>query len=235
MYRKLVVAMMAMTWIPAVRAQVGQCTPPRIVPQVRSEGATLKEPKRDIPIGGYTLALTWSPQLCVGSNRPADAFRCGRNGGAFGFTLHGLWPDGTGKTWPQYCRPAAVLPPSVIRANMCLTPSAQLIQHEWAKHGTCMTTRPTAYFDRSRQLYERLRFPDMGALARRRNLTVGDFAGAIAAANPGMRPNMMRVAVTRSGWLDEIWMCLDKKFAAVACKAGSRGARSGLPIKIRLP
>lgn len=235
MHRPLAVAVVAMACTPAARAQVQQCIVPDILPHVRAEGATLKEPKRDIPIGGYTLALTWSPQICAGATRPADRFRCAGENGRFGFTLHGLWPDGTGKTWPQYCRAAAALPKAVIRANMCITPSAQLIQHEWAKHGTCMTTRPVIYFDRSRRLYEQLHFPDMAALARRRNLTTGVLTSAIAAANPGVRANMMRIRVTRGGWLDEVWMCLDKRFAAVACKAGTGGARSTLPLKIQPP
>ncbi|MGV3768875.1 MAG: ribonuclease T2 family protein [Sphingobium phenoxybenzoativorans] len=235
MHRPLAFVLIAMTFAPTARAQAWQCRPPSTIPHVRVEGATAREPKRDIPIAGYTLALTWSPQICARASRAGDAFRCGDGGKRFGFTLHGLWPDGAGKTWPQYCRPAASLPPPVIRANICSTPSAQLIQHEWAKHGTCMTTRPSAYFDQSRKLYEKLNFPDMAILSRRRNLLVGDVVNAIAAANPGMRANMMRIRVARGGWLDEIWLCLDKRFRAVACKAGSSGARPALPIKIQLP
>jgi len=233
--RKALIPFMVMAAIPGTgHAQVEQCVAPRIVPQVRAEGPTEREPRRVIPIGSYTLALSWSPEHCAGSTSAKDAFQCSGRGGQFGFVLHGLWPDGTGKTWPQYCRASGVLPPPVIRANLCVTPSAQLIQHEWAKHGTCMTTRPAAYFDRSRKMYGKLRFPDMAALARRDDLTAGDVADAMAAENADLRANMMRVTTTRDGWLDEIWMCLDKRFAAEPCKAGSGGVRPGAPIKIRM-
>ena len=67
---------------------------------------------------------------------------------------------------------------------MCATPSAQLIQHEWAKHGTCTGLNPADYFGKSGGLYARLRYPDMNALSRG-PLTVGQFTAAFAAANPG--------------------------------------------------
>jgi ribonuclease T2 len=216
-------------------AQAQQCSAPGSWPRVHVEGPSEKEPKRLMPIGGYTLAISWSPQYCATSGRrAAEAFRCAEGGRRFGFTLHGLWPDGTGRDWPQYCRPAAILPRKVVRANLCTTPSAQLIQHEWAKHGTCMTTRPADYFDRSRAMYDRLRFPDMGELARTKGLRAGDFAAAFAAANKGMRADMMRVTATRDGWLDEVWLCLDKRFALARCPAHGGGVRPGTPLKIRL-
>jgi ribonuclease T2 len=233
--RRMIAVATALAAIPAAHAQVEQCTAPRVMPPVRAEGPTGKEPRRVIPTGSYTLALTWSPEHCAESRGGGEAFQCDGKSGRFGFVLHGLWPDGTGKTWPQYCRTSGVLPPTVIRANMCVTPDAQLIQHEWAKHGTCVTTRPAAYFDRSRRMYQKLRFPDMAALARRDGLTAGDLADAMAVANPGLGATMMRVTATRDGWLDEIWMCLNKRFTAEACKPGSGGVQPGAPVKIRMP
>ena len=70
----------------------------------------------------------------------------------------------------------------MIRGAVCATPSEQLLQHEWAKHGTCMGTNPAAYFGRSTALYQGLRSPDMDALSRA-GPTVGAFKRQFAALN----------------------------------------------------
>ncbi|MFX8949768.1 hypothetical protein ABTM92_19760, partial [Acinetobacter baumannii] len=73
-------------------------------------------------ITGYTLALSWSPEFCnAHRNDPASAQQCSGRGGRFGFILHGLWPEGSGGQWPQWC--AAALPSAeALRRAMCLTP-----------------------------------------------------------------------------------------------------------------
>ena len=219
----------------AAQAQYRACAIPSVLPPSQVEGPTADNPRRDIPIGGYTLALSWAPNYCHGKEGSAkDAFQCAA-ATPFGFTLHGLWPDGTGETWPQYCQPARPLPEPVIRAALCSTPSTQLIQHEWAKHGTCTGHSPRAYFTTSTRLYRTLRFPDMAALARREDLTAGAIANAFAAANRGIRPDAMRVTVTKSGWLDELWLCLDKQLRYATCRPGSGGAARGTKLRITDP
>ncbi len=113
-----------------------------------------------------------------------------------------------------------------------MTPSAQLLQHEYAKHGTCMGVPPAAYFDEARTLFERLRFPDMMALSRRPGLTAGQVAAAIARANPGITPAMMRITTNRRGWLDEVWLCLDTRRRNAPCPAHQGGVSPGTPIRI---
>lgn len=213
-------------------AQAYQCAVPGTIAAPHSEGPTAREPKRVLPIGGYTLALMWSPQQCF-DERTADksSFQCGGNN-RFGFTLHGLWPDGEGKIWPQYCRPAAVLPQPVLRKHLCATPSAQLLQHEFAKHGTCMGVTPEAYFTQSNRLYGRLRYPDMQALSRRKRVTAGQLAAAIAKANPGLASDMMRITANKDGWLEEVWICLDKRFRYRACPAHQGGLASSARVRI---
>lgn len=211
-------------------AQSAQCTIPQQIARPKPDLPDTKQPRRLLPIGGYTLALTWSPQFCS-TARNAD-FQCGGRNGRFGFTLHGLWPDGVGRDWPQYCRSTDLLPRKLIRDTLCATPSPQLIQHEWAKHGTCMTTRPELYFELSRTLYDHIRYPDMAGLARRPALTVGDFARAFAAANRGIRADMLRVTVSRGGWLDEVWLCLDKQIDYARCPAHQGGASAKARLRI---
>jgi ribonuclease T2 len=185
-----------------------------------------------IPTAGYTLAISWSPQYCRDfAGRQSPGFQCDA-GNRFGFVLHGLWPDGAGKEWPQYCRPVGLLSEATIRANLCMTPSVQLLQHEWAKHGSCMSGSADDYFRRASRLYKAVRFPDMAALSRRRPLTAGSVAAAIASANPGLAANMMRLNVTRDGWLEEVWLCLDRNFRNVRCPAHQGGAKPTAAIKI---
>lgn len=216
----------------AAKAQSQSCAIPAGPQRVRPDLPSRDQPRRVLPIGGYTLAITWSPQFCRERGRDASArFQCG-GGNSFGWTLHGLWPDGVGKEWPQYCRPTGLVPQPVIRRNLCATPSAQLIQHEWAKHGTCMPGYgPARYFREATALYDRLRYPDMEALSRR-PLTASMFAGAMARANPGLGANMMRVTATRQGWLDEVWICLDRAFRYRRCPAHQGGLSPGAPLKI---
>ena len=214
-------------------AQAYSCSVPsggieRVRPDLPSE----REPARTMPVASYTLAITWAPQYCRDKgDRPTSRFQCG-GGNRFGFTLHGLWPDGAGKTWPQYCQATAIVPQAVIKRQLCSTPSAQLIQHEWAKHGTCMPGyRPDRYFRQSSSLYAKLRYPDMAALSRR-PLTAGQFAAAMAGVNPGLRADMMRVTTTRQGWLDEVWICLDTRFRYRRCPAHAGGVNDGTALTI---
>ena len=213
-------------------AQALQCAVPTRLPEWRAEGPTEREPRRLIKTASYTLAVSWSPGFCRSRGNGANArFQCASDN-RFGFVLHGLWPDGAGKEWPQYCRTAPALPTPVIRQNLCVTPSAQLIQHEWAKHGTCMAASPERYFGRSRALFQSLRFPDLRALSRRRGLTAGQVATAVARRNPGMTARAMRVTADRQGWLDELWICLDLTFKPVACPAHQGGLTPNTPVKI---
>ena len=218
----------------AAQAQATSCTPPAQVERPHDELASAEQPQRLLPIGGYTLALTWAPEYChgQGGERQSSAFECGGSA-RFGFVLHGLWPDGVGKDWPQYCKTTALLPPPVIRANLCATPSAQLLQHEWAKHGTCVPgTTPQSYFARSTGLYHALRFPDMGPLSRGRT-TARALATAFAPANRGLPAEAIRVTINRQGWLDELWLCLDKSLRYTRCRADSGGVPANTSLKVQ--
>lgn len=174
---------------------------------------------RHLAVGGYTLALSWSPEYCRFRQRSAeDHFQCGGPVSRFGFVLHGLWPDGRGDLWPEFCRKAPPVPEQVLRDTLCVMPSVELQQHEWAKHGVCAFRTPEAYFRAARALYASIRFPDMEALSRNRNLHVASFAAAFAARNPGLRPSAMRVGIDRKGWLEDVLLCLDTRFRPTDCR-----------------
>jgi ribonuclease T2 len=222
--------------VPA-QAQLASCALPDRLPVLRVDTARDAQQRRVIPIGSYTLALSWSPEYCS-SRGQRDRFQCGGRDNRFGFILHGLWPNGVGAQWPQYCRAVQPLPPKVLRANLCATPSADLLQHEWSKHGTCMSGTPEAYFDRARGLYAAVRFPGMAKLVRGGELTRGAFSSAFLAANkrtaPDLKADAIRVRLTRDGWLEEVRLCLDRSFRYTSCprNAGAPGA-AGQRMRIR--
>lgn len=194
---------------------------------------TASQPVRRTATTGYTLALSWTPEYCRARRRGrnGDATCAGRTAG--GFTLHGLWPDGDGPNrWPQYCRPVALLTEAQTVPVREATPSPQLRQHEWAKHGSCMTGDPRAYFAEEVRLYRGIVPPDMRALARRRDLTVYDVQQAFADANPGLRATMLRLDVNRRGWLEEVWVCLGLDKRPRPCTASAGGAVPSSTVRI---
>ena len=205
------------------------CTLPGAIEPIHADEPNDKTPIRRLPIASYTLALSWSPQFCRGQGGK-QSFQCS-SGNRFGLTLHGLWPDGAGKEWPQYCQPVALLSETQLRRNLCVTPSAQLNQHEYAKHGSCMGITPAQYFDQSHALYRALNWPDIDRLSRG-PLTVGQFKDAFARANRGRVPvNAIRVTVTGGRWLDELWLCLDTRYKYRRCAANQDG---GVPNSRKL-
>ena len=58
----------------------------------------------------------------------------------------------------------------------------------------------------------KLRYPDMDALSREQGLTVGRLADCDRWRRPipAVPASAIRVTVNQRGWLDEMWLCLDK-------------------------
>ncbi|MFZ5727612.1 MAG: ribonuclease T2 family protein [Pseudomonadota bacterium] len=219
----------------AAQAQTLACLVPDRITVPRLEQPRRGEPVRRPPVTGYLLAMSWSPQHCAGVRNPKgarDGFQCSGENGRFGWVLHGLWPETDDAGYPQWCRPAKIVPQPVLKKHLCMMPSAQLLQHEWAKHGTCMSPHPAAYFRASELLFRAVRFPDMKALASRR-LTAGDVRRAFAAVNPGVSPAMIAVTADRRGWLKEVRFCLGPRMKPARCKSFQMGLKDGRPLRVR--
>ncbi|MBX7541592.1 ribonuclease T [Qipengyuania sp. GH29] len=209
------------------QAQSFQC---RLPQRVELPAPETERPRR-LPVTGYTLALTWSPEFCRFRESSAKhARQCSGREGRFGFTVHGLWPE-SGDTWPQWCG-GGDLPASEARRNLCMTPDAALLVHEWAKHGTCMTRRPETYFKVTRILYNGLRFPDFVRISREDNLTAGKIRTRLADANPGWFPEAIGVHLDKKGWLEEVRLCYDERFMPTRCNTSLYGAGNDRPAKI---
>jgi ribonuclease T2 len=212
-------------------AQAYQCRVPQgpvSVPPAVRDG-----PVRQVPVTGYTLALSWSPEYCRGrETRSADRRQCSGRAGRFGFVVHGLWPEGRGAAWPQWC-PAARRPTSrELAPNLCMTPSSALLAHEWAKHGACMTSTPASYFKITRILWGSLRWPDFDRIGRDEALTAGKVRTAFADANRYWEPEHVGLRVNERGWLTEMRLCYGKDFMPAPCGAGRFGPADSVPVRI---
>lgn len=228
-------ALLALALTPvAASAQALSCAVPDRIPVPRAERPPRGEGARVVPTAGYLLALSWSPQYCASrrGNSPSDAFQCRDN--RFGWVLHGLWPEGATAAYPQWCRPARIVPRDVLRRNLCMTPSVQLLQHEWTKHGTCMSPNPAAYFNAARILFQSVRFPDMARLSGQEQ-SAGDIRRAFARANPDTVAPMWSVSTDRGGWLKEVRLCLGPRMRPQRCTAFQRGAPDTARVRITPP
>ena len=220
----------------AATAQAWQCRAPKYLPRPALE---LPEPGqvRRTPVDGYILALSWSREHCRGRERdPAMRFQCSGEIGDFGFVLHGLWPEAKGPNYPQYCRNVGVLSRKLVADNICMTPSPQLLQHEWAKHGTCMTKTPETYFGAAKLLFGALQFPDMTRLSRQVErgtpLTARAVAQSFADLNDGLPAEAVKIKTNGKGWLQEVRICLGKDLKPRRCPAFTQGVPDKAVIKI---
>ncbi len=215
----------------AVSAQSWQCRAPKSLPRPSLE---LPEPGqvRRTPVDGYVLAISWSREFCRGREQdPSMRYQCSGEIGDFGFVLHGLWPEAKGPNYPQYCRSVGVLPRKVVADNICMTPSVQLLQHEWAKHGTCMAKKPETYFGAAKLLFGAIEFPDMDRLSRQ-PLNAKGLAEVFAENNAGLPANAVRVKTNDRGWLQEVRICLGKDLKPRRCPAFVQGAPDKAEIKV---
>lgn len=210
-------------------AQSYQCKMPRALdaPYAERNG-----PVRVMPVTGYVLALSWSPEFCRGrETRRADALQCSGRNGRFGFVVHGLWPQ-SGRSWPQYC-PTRAHPTGIeVARQLCLSPSAQLVSHQWAKHGACMAKRPETYFKVTRILWNSLRWPDYDRLSHKKGLTAGDIRREFVTANPYWKESQLGVKLDGKGWLEEIQLCFAKNFKPIRCTPRNYGAKDDAAAKI---
>ena len=211
--------------------QAYQCNVPQApvsVPRVTPDG-----PTRQMDVTGYTLALSWSPEYCrFRQDSAQDARQCSGRKGRFGFVVHGLWPEGARGGWPQWCPARRAPSPAEIARNLCMTPSTELLTHEWAKHGSCAFPGPDTYYKVTRILWNSLRWPNYDRISRRDGLTAGDVRKAFADANRHWEPEMIGLELNARGWLEEMRLCYAADFKPTVCDERRLGPANGTRVKI---
>ncbi len=218
--------------IPATAsAQAYQCRVPRAsvtLPDARQDGET-----RQMPVTGYTLALSWSPEFCRPRQESArHARQCGGRNGNFGFIVHGLWPDGARGSWPQWCPTDRTPVGREVNRSLCMIPSTSLIARQWEKHGSCMARNPDTYLRITRILWRSLRWPDFDRLSRKDGLTAGDIRTAFAEANPYWEVEHIGLKVNARGWLQEMRLCYGRDFMPTRCDRGRFGPDEDDKVRI---
>ncbi|PEQ12193.1 ribonuclease T [Novosphingobium sp. PC22D] len=231
MSRTGVIAASLLLLVPATPAlaQAYQCRLPRTLEPSRP--VTPDGPARKTAIGGYSLSASWSPEYCRLA-RNKGTMQCSKRYGRFGFVLHGLWPEAARGPYPQWCATGPRPSPELIRKHLCMTPVPWMLEHEWLKHGTCMTRTPEKYYKVSAILWRSLRWPDADRLSRKEGLTAGDLRKAFVLANPGFRAEQVGIEASGSGWLRGMRVCYDRRFRPTRCPRAHFGLADETPLKI---
>lgn len=211
-------------------AQAYQCRMPKatVAPFVERDG-----PVRMMPVTGYTLALSWSPEFCKPrEGQRAHALQCSGRHGRFGLVVHGLWPDGA-RSWPQWCPTRRQPTGQQVARQLCMSPSTRLVARQWAKHGSCTGWTPEGYYKVTRILFDSLQIPDFDRLSRRGDLDAGAVRQAFADANgKHWRREDVGLKLNERGWLEELRLCYGKDFMPTRCTARQYGPGNDEPVKI---
>lgn len=214
-------------------AQAYQCQIPGRDLRAPASLPTPDGPSRVLPIGGYLMALSWSPEFCRGRlTDKGPPGQCNRASGEFGFILHGLWPQGKGDQYPQYCGTSRPLDSVTVRGNFCRMPSVSLMARQWVKHGSCTGWDAARYFKVSGILFDSIQYPDMERLSRDPALNAGLLRREFLASNPGWRADAVAIHANGRGWLKEIRLCYDRRFRPAACARSAKGSPDKTRIKI---
>jgi ribonuclease T2 len=167
---------------------------------------------RGAPAGAfdfYVLALSWSPGFCETTGSPGGRKQC-EKGSGLGFVVHGLWPQSE-QGYPSFCEPdGRFAPRAAVEEARGLFPDENLARYQWRKHGTCTGESPSGYFRAVQRARELVKVPDgFKGLDADSKVMPTEVERAFAAANPGLRADMMAVSCGRR-ILQEIRICLDR-------------------------
>jgi ribonuclease T2 len=179
----------------------------------------------------YLLSLSWSPTWCAHHGGAGDAEEeCGQRRG---FVVHGLWPQNLAGPWPAFCLPVSPVPPALAARETAIMPDAEMIEHEWTKHGSCSGLKVDAYFAAIDRAFAAFHRP--AALSQANHpvtLALAEAKRALVAANPGLEPDMIAIRCTPEGEVEELRLCLDRGFGYRACGADQVDA---CPATVRFP
>jgi ribonuclease T2 len=162
------------------------------------------------------MALTWSPNWCALTGDARRDDQCDARH-AYGFTLHGLWPqDESG--YPSDCRSPQRDPSRAETAAMTgIMGSGGLAWYQWKKHGRCSGLTARDYFATARRAYAAIRLPEvLQTLDRTITLPARVVEDAFIDANPALPRDAVTVTC-EAGMIQEVRVCLTKGLSPRRC------------------
>jgi ribonuclease T2 len=180
----------------------------------------------------YLLSLSWAPNYCA--SHPTDSSSECKAGNHTAFVLHGLWPSSNNNPMqPLSCAPARPVASDIVQHMLEYFPDKGLIQHEWAKHGTCSGLTSAQYFGKVEQAFKAVQVPDRyKKLNHSQQISVHDVEQDFAQAN-NAPAEAFRLSC-HAEQLVALEACLDKDLHYLECPANARECRSS-QVKLAPP
>lgn len=101
--------------------------------------------------------------------------------------------------------------------NLDMTPNLALLRHEWAKHGTCTTLSPEAFFATARQAYNSVTVPEqLTQLEHDTVMRSADVLTLFYRANP-LFPQGSFVLSCSDSQLTAVEACFNRDVQPMAC------------------
>lgn len=179
----------------------------------------LAEPKGKFDY--YVLTMSWSPTHCASEQGADDEMQC-RSGRPYGFVLHGLWPQHE-RGYPEFCLSGEPkrMNDAVMKKMLEVSPSEDLVQHEWQKHGMCAGLSQSDYAAAAIKAFKAINIPtEYQQPARDLNVNGAEIRSAFVAANRDLSLSDDEMTpICRGNDLSEVWVCLDKNLLPRACSA----------------
>ncbi|MFW9081261.1 ribonuclease T2 [Pseudomonas sp. P2757] len=163
----------------------------------------------------YLLTLSWSPTFCLTHKEDAQC-----SGKGYGFVLHGLWPQYAKGGWPESCPPVTNLSAAETAKGLTLFPTKKLLDHEWAKHGTCSGLGAMGYLDASDKAVAAVKIPEeLQPFSTSYYFEAQEIADLFRKSNPGIAANGIAV-ICNGPELSEVRVCMGKDLQFGACGKG---------------
>jgi ribonuclease T2 len=187
-----------------------------------SETAPPEQPvaPAQVPIGTgfdfYVLALSWSPSYCEAEGEDANQQQC-KAERPYAFIVHGLWPQFE-RGYPEDCpTEEPKVSNETLRTLYDLMPSAGLIRHEWAQHGSCSGLSQADYFAVLRMAREKIVIPErFSRLDEYLTVAPGEAEAAFLKSNSGLPGDGIAVTCDKR-YLREVRICMTKELGYRSC------------------
>ncbi len=178
----------------------------------------------------FLLTLSWAPEFCATNTNGRGSAECDSSH-HMGLVVHGLWPQYNNGKWPQDCSSTPPVASATVDHMMPIMPGKQLIQHEWAKHGTCSGLAVQDYFAAIEKLYTGLTVPaEFKQPANAAQTNPADIEAEFAKANDAPK-EAFRVSCPQNEF-SAVEICLSKDLKYLACPATMKECKAG-EVKVR--